>query len=73
MEVLLVLLGIVIGMVGMLVYMAAMAVGTLRIDHSDPTEAPYLFLDLDKPVESFSRRKHVLMRINKKNFISENN
>ena len=71
MEVLLVLLGIVIGTIGMLIYMAIVSVGTLRIDQSDPTEAPYLFLELDKSVESFMAKKHVLFRISKKNFISQ--
>lgn len=71
MEVLLVLIGVVGGMLGMLICLAARSGGTLRVDQSDPNEAPYLFLDLDKPVEKFMNEKYILFRISKKNFISE--
>ena len=71
MEVLLVLLGFIGGMVFFLICLAARSIGTLRIDQSDPTEPPYLFLDLDKPVESIAKEKYVLFRVSKKNFISQ--
>ena len=71
MEVLLVLLGFVGGMVFFLIYLAARSIGTLRVDQSDPTEQPYLFLELDKPVENVINKKYVLFRVNKKNFISQ--
>ena len=70
-EVLLVLLGFVGGMAFFLIYLAARSIGTLRVDQSDPTEQPYLFLELDKPVESVINKKYVLFRVNKKNFISQ--
>ena len=69
MEVLLVLLGFVGGMVFFLIYLAARSIGTLRVDQSDPTEQPYLFLELDKPVENIVKEKYVLFRVSKKNFI----
>ena len=71
MEVLLVLLGFIGGMVFFLMCLAAKSIGTLRIDQSDPTEPPYLFLELDKPVESIIKEKYVLFRVSKKNFISQ--
>lgn len=71
MEVLLVLLGVILGMTISLICFAGFTIGTLRIDHSDPTEAPYLFLELDKPIETFADKKRVLFRINKKNYISK--
>ena len=71
MEVLLVLLGFVGGMAFFLICLAARSIGTLRVDQSDPTEQPYLFLELDKPVESVINKKYVLFRVNKKNFISQ--
>ena len=71
MEVLLVLLGFVGGIVFFLIYLAARSIGTLRVDQSDPTEQPYLFLELDKPVESVINKKYVLFRVIKKNFISQ--
>ena len=69
MEVLLVLLGFVGGMAFFLTCLAARSIGTLRVDQSDPTEQPYLFLELDKPVESVINEKYVLFRVSKKNFI----
>lgn len=70
-EVLLVLLGFVGGMVFFLVCLSARSIGTLRVDQSDPTEQPYLFLELDKPVESVINEKYVIFRVSKKNFISQ--
>ena len=70
-EVLLVLLGFVVGMVFFLICLAARSIGTLRVDQSDPTEQPYLFLELDKPVENIVKEKYVLFRVSKKNFISQ--
>ena len=65
------LLGFMVGIVSFLVYLIVRSVGTLRVDQSDPTEQPYLFLELDKPVESVINKKYVLFRVNKKNFISQ--
>ena len=70
-EVLLFLLGFMVGIVSFLVYLIVRSVGTLRVDQSDPTEQPYLFLELDKPVESVINKKYVVFRVNKKNFISQ--
>ena len=68
-EVLLFLLGFMAGIVSFLVYLIVKSVGTLRVDQSDPTEQPYLFLELDKPVEKVVKEKYVLFRVIKKNFI----
>ena len=68
-EVLLVLFGFVGGIAFFLIYLAARSIGTLRVDQSDPTEPPYLFLELDKPVENIVKEKYVIFRVNKKNFI----
>lgn len=70
-EVLLFLLGFMAGIVSFLVYLIVRSVGTLRVDQSDPTEQPYLFLELDKPVETVTNKKYVLFRVIKKNFISQ--
>ena len=70
-EVLLVLLGFVGGMTVFLICLATRSIGTLRVDQSDPTEQPYLFLELDKPVESVINKKYVVFRVNKENFISQ--
>ena len=75
MEVLLVLLGVLIGSVATIMYFASVSIGTLRVDRSDPTEPPYLFLeiDADKSVDTITKQKRVLFRVVKKNYISENN
>ena len=70
-EVLLFLLGFMVGIVSFLVYLIVRSVGTLRVDQSDPTEQPYLFLELDKPVETVTNKEYVLFRVIKKNFISQ--
>ena len=70
-EVLLVLLGFVFGIVFFLICLVVRSVGTLRVDQSDPTEQPYLFLELDKPVENVVKEKYVLFKVIKKNFISQ--
>jgi hypothetical protein len=71
MEVLFVLIGVILGMILTLIYFASRSIGTIIIDQSDPMDEPYLFLDLDKPIESFMKQKHALIRIRKRNFISE--
>ena len=70
-EVLLFLLGFMVGIISFLVYLIVRSVGTLRVDQSDPTEQPYLFLELDKPVETVTNKKYVRFRVIKKNFISQ--
>ena len=70
-EALLVLLGFVFGIVFFLICLVVRSVGTLRVDQSDPTESPYLFLELDKPVENIVKEKYVLFKVIKKNFISQ--
>ena len=70
-EVLLILLGFVVGIVSFLIYLIVRSVGTLRVHQSDPTEQPYLFLELDKPVETVINKKYVIFRVSQKNFISQ--
>lgn len=64
------LVGAVLGSVisGVILYLHV--VGTLRVDRSDPTENPYLFLELSKRLEAVTKKKYVVLRVNKKNYIS---
>ena len=39
------------------------AVGTLRIDHSDPLDPANLFLELEEPLESFWNQKYIVLRL----------
>lgn len=47
--------------------------GVIRVDTSDPDEAPYLFLQLnhDKGVHSIVREQYVTFKVEAKNFISQ--
>ncbi len=45
--------------------------GTLREDHSDPTEAPYLFLELEPGgLEKIQRSKTVMFRVVIRDYIT---
>lgn len=45
-------------------------VGTLRVDRSDPTEAPYLFLEIEHGgVERIEREKEVLFRVDLNSYL----
>lgn len=60
-------------LVGTVIYGLAMRhahVGTLRIDQSDPSEQPYLFLELHKPIHTFAFKSEVRMKVKREDFIS---
>ena len=44
-------------------------VGDLRVDHSDPVDAPHLYLELDTDVSAILRKKRVAFRVKAKDFI----
>lgn len=70
MEAILILLGMCLGVGLTIIFKRRRPVGTLRVDQSDSTEAPYLFLDLDEPVNSFRREKYVTFKVRNENYIS---
>ena len=48
-------------------------IGALRMDQSDPTEAPYLFLELDPDgMRKINRFKTVVLRVKLENYIPRN-
>ena len=69
-EALLVLAGVFFGIGISILIRHKHFVGTLRIDQSDPSDTPYLFLDLDRPVGSFRKRRFVFLWVENKNYIS---
>lgn len=73
MEVILVLAGFVCGIgVGFILMRTRYdTIGTLRVDHSDPQDDPYLFLELNKPLSKFISKKYVRLKVCVKNFISQ--
>ena len=46
-------------------------IGVLRIDTSDPEDGPYLFLELDRNINSFYNESKVSLRVNTENYISQ--
>ena len=48
-------------------------IGALRMDRSDPKEAPYLFLELDPDgMKKINRFKNVVLRVRLENYIPRN-
>lgn len=71
------IIGLLIGFVcgyGISVHLRAKTfAGTLRMDQSDPTEAPYLFLELDPDgMRKINRFKTVVLRVKLENYIPRN-
>ena len=71
MDVLLIILGVIIGVFISTVIYTLRTDGTVRVDQSDPTEEPYLFLELDKPVNEIISKHHVTFKVIVKNYISQ--
>ena len=62
--------GILIGIVVSTVFIYAKAIGSLRVDHSDPSEPPYLFLEVEKNPDGLEHGKLVVLRVKRENLIS---
>lgn len=43
--------------------------GTLRIDHSDPSEPPYMFLEGVIPMHMIMKKKTITFKVSVKDFI----
>ena len=69
MEILLIIAGIVIGLIISAIRNEFRYVGSLRIDKSDPTENPYLFLEIDKGIGDISNRKYITLKVKREDFI----
>ena len=71
MEFIAAILGFALGFVIACIWVLGLKIGFLRIDRSDPTEAPYMFLEISKDVGDISGRKWVLLEVKNENFISQ--
>lgn len=60
-------LGFICACIGVL----SLKIGTLRIDRSDPSEEPYMFLEITKGVGDISSRKYVMLEVSNENYISQ--
>ena len=65
------LLGIGLGYSILMLKVKKQSAGTLRIDHSDPDEAPYLFLESTKEVNWLYKQKYVVFKVNVKDYVTQ--
>ena len=66
-------LGILTGVIIMLVvyrFVRPLDVGYLRVDHSDPDDGPYMFLELTEDLQTLSEQKTVRLRVKLEDYIS---
>lgn len=71
--VLLWVIGVFIGFIFSSLLRKRKQIGTLRMDRSDPNEAPYLFLELDPDgMKKINRFKNVVLRVRLENYIPRN-
>lgn len=71
MVVLMTIIGFGIGFISACIGVLRLKIGTLKIDRSDPTEPPYMFLEISKGVGDVSNRKYVLLDVRNENYISQ--
>ena len=62
--------GFLVGAVAASVFIYAKAIGSFRVDHSDPSEPPYLFLEVEKNPDTLEHGKLVVLRVKRENLIS---
>ena len=70
-ELILVLAGLLLGLLISGVFVYKSAVGTLRIDQSDPEDGPYPFLEGTKPLHYIMGRKFVILKVKVENYLSQ--
>lgn len=70
MEIICIAVGIIIGLTISIVGLLFKSTGFLRIDRSDPMDAPYMFLEINKDVGDISKKKFVILQVKEENFIS---
>lgn len=68
--VVLVLIGVGLGVIFTTVASYHKCVGVIRVDQSDPSDRPYLFLELSKDVHTVCAMDYVRLRVKVKNYIS---
>lgn len=63
--------GIGVGLLVGRVYTSGNTIGNLRVDQSDPSEPPYLFLELSEGVHTVTNKKTVHLKVRVENFVSQ--
>ena len=66
-------IGVLFGFIFAVLLQKRKKIGALRMDQSDPNEAPYLFLELDPDgMRKINRFKTVALRVRLENYIPRN-
>ena len=58
--------GVIVGVMIGLLLVLRLKVGVIRVVVDDPTEDPYLFLELSRDAVNITRKKYVLMKVDQK-------
>lgn len=69
MEIIITLVSFIVGILIGNIFHKGNTLGDLRIDRSDPSCEPYLFLELDTDVRNIMNKRHVTFRVKVENFI----
>ena len=63
------LIGFTIGMAITAIIFRCRTVGSLRVDNSDPSETPYIFLELEHNLDVVYKKKYVILKVKIKDYI----
>ena len=69
MEIVIAIVSVIVGIVIGRLFHCERPLGNLRVDRSDPSCEPYLFLELDTDVYTIMRKKNATFRVKLENFI----
>lgn len=61
--------GILVGVITAAVFFHVRTIGSLRVDRSDPSEPPYLFLEVEKNPDTLEHGRLVVLRVKRENLI----
>lgn len=64
-------IGLFIGVALAVLSLTRFSVGNLRIDHSDPSDPPYLFAELKIGIPELRKKRFVVMEVVAKNYVSQ--
>lgn len=70
--VILYLIGVLVGSVITQIILRKRHIGYLRIDNSDPSDNPYIFLELTKPMDVIYTKQYVTLEVKVKDYIPRN-
>lgn len=69
MNILVFFIGYIIGSCIIAFVFLSRMVGVLRVDHSDPLNGLYMFLEISKNIEYITKKKYILLKVRAEDFI----